>query len=719
MKGNFKSVPLNLALFFVAYLTACVIVVNIGFSETISSGKEIDDPTVIDHMLVRIKISGTIEFDGQASKLEINLTVPSEHFWQNVRSSSSKCTWIKDGEGNTICNIIETNPTSPYTYSLEFEVESSKFLIKNGELSVKYPEDVSSYLQPTQNMQSDDESIKALAQLITKNARDDFEKVAKIAEWVYENVEYDASYGTENKDALWVLNHKRGVCAEYTTLFIALARAAGIPARYVHVYAYGENGWESHAIAEVYLGRWVPVDTLWLEVGWIDATHIFFGHYHDNRIANNIRVEGRNIQNIVWKRDDIEFEVIQVSESEDNDKISIFAPLSVLDFGGKTVVVAEIRSNSYGVDKLRMLPCEGINVIDVDDSPLLVVEEPSQTKYIYWEIKANKNLDPRYIYSCPLTLNTLFNNPKVKKIVINVTQKSVPAFVWSAYTAKDFVSFGDEQGVVIKLDRLDSKSAKLFVGDESFLKSYTILKKDMPTEIHITFVPLKRGENSVYVFDDAGHVFALKYYVKERGSAYIESVDLPPYVRVGDVAFMNITVINKKRLEGLILEIGNKKYETTPEFNTSISVQLQTSEEGRKYIKLKLLSSEGVVMDEKFVEYEVIVPPVIHLKGISTNKAGKTRTLRILLYSTGRCTDVRVFDVDGNLIGGADELKEGYNTINFETPERSKEAILKCKDLSGKEVSFTFDLNPGIIQRIFFLISAILENLKNFVGAIL
>ena len=76
---------------------------------------------------------------------------------------------------------------------------------------------------------------------------------------------------------LQILDNRAGDCSEHALLFVALARAAGIPAREVGGLAYpGDEpplfGW--HAWAEIHDGsQWVSVDPMWNQV-YVDATHI-------------------------------------------------------------------------------------------------------------------------------------------------------------------------------------------------------------------------------------------------------------------------------------------------------------------------------------------------------------------------------------------------------------------------------------------------------------
>jgi transglutaminase-like putative cysteine protease len=89
-------------------------------------------------------------------------------------------------------------------------------------------------------------------------------------------------YGQSRDRASEVLRSGKGDCTEHALLFVALARASGIPARGVHglVYAnYGDGGpglyW--HAWAEVRVGDdWIAIDPTF-DQDVADATHIALG----------------------------------------------------------------------------------------------------------------------------------------------------------------------------------------------------------------------------------------------------------------------------------------------------------------------------------------------------------------------------------------------------------------------------------------------------------
>ena len=88
------------------------------------------------------------------------------------------------------------------------------------------------YLGPSPKIESTSSKIRALAKQIGADKEKAWEKVEAIYDWVRENVEYTDG---PLKGALAALNDGTGDCEELTSLFIAICRAGGIPARTVWV----------------------------------------------------------------------------------------------------------------------------------------------------------------------------------------------------------------------------------------------------------------------------------------------------------------------------------------------------------------------------------------------------------------------------------------------------------------------------------------------------
>jgi hypothetical protein len=131
------------------------------------------------------------------------------------------------------------------------------------------------YTKSTPRLQSDEEQVKNLARKVVGEEKDALAAARKIERWVNENLA--KSYSDNADTTLEVLDRKAGDCTEHTLLFVALARAVGLPAREVGGLAYVPDkkpmfGW--HAWAEVHDGhQWVSVDPTWGQVH-VDGTHL-------------------------------------------------------------------------------------------------------------------------------------------------------------------------------------------------------------------------------------------------------------------------------------------------------------------------------------------------------------------------------------------------------------------------------------------------------------
>lgn len=85
----------------------------------------------------------------------------------------------------------------------------------------------------------------------------DAERARRIVAWVHDRLTYESGSTTATDDALTPMLGGRGVCRDYAHLVVALARAVGMPARYVSVYAPGLSPMDAHAVTEI------AVDGVW------------------------------------------------------------------------------------------------------------------------------------------------------------------------------------------------------------------------------------------------------------------------------------------------------------------------------------------------------------------------------------------------------------------------------------------------------------------------
>lgn len=123
-------------------------------------------------------------------------------------------------------------------------------------------------------IQSNDPVIVRTAQRITRNTTDPADAARLLNDWVYRELRKDITLSVPS--AIQVLEAKRGDCNEHTVLYVALARAVGLPARTAVGVVHLRGRFYYHAWPEVWLNNgWVAVDPT-LGQYPADASHIRF-----------------------------------------------------------------------------------------------------------------------------------------------------------------------------------------------------------------------------------------------------------------------------------------------------------------------------------------------------------------------------------------------------------------------------------------------------------
>lgn len=122
-------------------------------------------------------------------------------------------------------------------------------------------------------LQVNDNEIVALALRIAGDERDPSIIAQRINQWVFDSLEKAITISVPS--AVQVLRTRRGDCNEHTQLYVALARAAGIPARINTGLAYVNGKFYYHAWPEVRLRDWVAVDPTFGQFP-ADAAHLRF-----------------------------------------------------------------------------------------------------------------------------------------------------------------------------------------------------------------------------------------------------------------------------------------------------------------------------------------------------------------------------------------------------------------------------------------------------------
>jgi hypothetical protein len=280
------------------------------------------------------------------------------------------------------------------------------------------PEELKPYAEPSKNIDSDNEDIQRLASELAAGEDDEFVVAHKMASWVEQNVEYslDTLTADTSQKASWVLTNRRGVCDELSSLFIAMCRSVGLPARYMSGMAYtnykDKNDWGPHAWAEVYFQGygWVPFDLTYRQFGIIDPSHIILKESIDSDDAST---------DYEWKARDVDINTEKLKidvapvnlEGKAKEYLSINAEALKDDigFGSYNLVQATIKNNNdfYYSTEISIAKVNDLNIID--NARIHALLKPGEEKKMFWRIKVREDLQRRYIYTIPILVYTTQN----------------------------------------------------------------------------------------------------------------------------------------------------------------------------------------------------------------------------------------------------------------------------------------------------------------------
>jgi hypothetical protein len=225
--------------------------------------------------------SATIDFTSEATtsgagdvvSLDINYAVPqqrpNQRMLKEIAYSPQPSRFATDRWGQQIAvfHFEHLAPPQSATVSMECEIET---------LAIRYflyPEDIVGEIPPDirKLYLADDIKYDIANQYIQKIVKDVvgtetnlYWKARKLFQYLIENMEYQLVGGWNT--APTVLKRGNGSCSEYSFSYIALCRAAGVPARYVgSLVVRGDDASYDdvfHRWCEIYLPGygWVPVD---------------------------------------------------------------------------------------------------------------------------------------------------------------------------------------------------------------------------------------------------------------------------------------------------------------------------------------------------------------------------------------------------------------------------------------------------------------------------
>ncbi|MCX8128591.1 MAG: transglutaminase-like domain-containing protein [Clostridia bacterium] len=154
-----------------------------------------------------------------------------------------------------------------YRVSILKNVKENKYaFLKTEFLSLELNNENAVFLNSIQNISWDkDCKVAKAASELTKGLKDDECKIKALYAYIVDNFDYDYDKMKKVKegyvpDLNVFMRTRRGICYDFSSLFAAMSRSVGIPAKLIKGNAKSVTGY--HSWNEVYIkGRWVIVDT--------------------------------------------------------------------------------------------------------------------------------------------------------------------------------------------------------------------------------------------------------------------------------------------------------------------------------------------------------------------------------------------------------------------------------------------------------------------------
>lgn len=161
--------------------------------------------------------------------------------------SVNRVLYRHDYAGNSILEPYCGDPENPDTsvlpgeYKITIMADAQICMVLDGipdstsyPISSYYlPQYVQKYLESTDSIQSNDQSLQDYAESLVVNSRYEVGAVCRIMDWIADSVTYDST--KRPRDALWIFDDPdhRTTCLGIARLAIAFLRSAGIPLRYI------------------------------------------------------------------------------------------------------------------------------------------------------------------------------------------------------------------------------------------------------------------------------------------------------------------------------------------------------------------------------------------------------------------------------------------------------------------------------------------------------
>lgn len=375
------------------------------------NGDDLKDIDKYESLSIMLSVTGEVELS-QPGKLTATLSLfPETDSRQDVLKLSKVAepvTSVSQQDGKL---VYSWSSASKVIFGIESEINTQ--VVFPGSEKISFPFEVKENIEYTKASENIDitNDIKQKANEIVAGKTDALETLAALADYVNQNIIYDENYKDSVKKASYVLENRRGVCDEFTNLFIAFCRSLGIPARYISGVAYSnvKNEFGNHAWAEVYVPGhgWIPFDATYGQYGWIDSTHIALSKTIDTETSvlyqypSNAQAEAKklSIKAVILKKGNL-FEPKESMEIEllkNNINEKSYTPLEV-----------KIKNNQNHYLPIVVYATKAPGIYGKNSKSFLL--KPLQEKKVFFIITTQQDIEEGYRYTGAIEIKTSYNS---------------------------------------------------------------------------------------------------------------------------------------------------------------------------------------------------------------------------------------------------------------------------------------------------------------------
>lgn len=542
----------------------------------------------MDSLELLLKVDGSFELVPTKSGASIKEVTAKIFLYPEENERQKIIQW--DSEGTVKDEIVsffwddKNIEKKELGYTVLIATQNTRLAVKEKISFPLRPQDVQGleqYLEPTEIIDSDHPAVVAKAAELAEGEDDLFKVVFNLASWVEENIEYDLNTVTSaaSQKGSWVLQNKQGVCDEMTSLFVAMARSLGIPARFVSGISYTNNeevinavgsNWAGHGWAEVYfpdLG-WVSFDVTFNQYGYIDVTHIKLRDGFDPSdpavkyewISDGVKLEkGKiNLKVTVEEEGTVVPEQIQLEQEILSHEVG---------FGSYNLVKGTIKNNAnyYTATALNLAAPKEVAVIGRNRRNILL--HPKETRETFWVIKIPENLQENYVYTFPIRIfseknisvddtftaqieKNIYSKAEIEELTVQDEEKSYSQKITVDCQYKKEIMLGEEAQVSCSIKNTGNTNLK----DLTFCVENVCETVDLPInqkkDIEITVKGEKAGWQKVMVSAENHEVekkISLEYAVLNVPKLSI-STEYPPLVQFGKPFTLEV-ILNKESFQ--------------------------------------------------------------------------------------------------------------------------------------------------------------------------